>query len=119
MLGFDVWFCLFVAVYSAVAAVCVCVCFACIVNMLHNYLLANAPHLMLDMCFVAEDATLRADSQITALKYMPCQNLHINTTPTTITSKYICKCSVCAKNWYESQVVSGSLLALLGVKMVQ
>ena len=35
MLGFDVWFCLFVAVCSTVAAVCVCVCFACTVHMLH------------------------------------------------------------------------------------
>ena len=35
MLGFDVWFGLFVATYSAVAAVWVCVCFACTAHMLH------------------------------------------------------------------------------------
>ena len=35
MLGFDVCFCLFVAIYSVVIAVCVCVCFACTVHMLH------------------------------------------------------------------------------------
>ena len=35
MLGFDVWFCLFAAVCSAVATVCVCICFACTVHMLH------------------------------------------------------------------------------------
>ena len=34
MLGFDVWFCLFVAVCSAIAAVQVCVCFAYTVCML-------------------------------------------------------------------------------------
>ena len=82
-------------------------------------MLANALNLMLDMCFAASDAALRADSQITALKYMPYQNLHIDTTPTTITRKYICKCSVCAKNWYGNQVLSGSLLVMLGVEMVQ
>ena len=37
ILGFDVWFCLFVTVGSAVAAVCVCVCFACTVHMLHMF----------------------------------------------------------------------------------
>ena len=47
---------------------------------------------------------------------MHCQNLHVDTTPTTITSKYICKCSVYGKTWYESQVVNGNSLALLGVK---
>ena len=35
---------------------------------LHNWLLANALYLMLDMCFAAADAALHADSQITALK---------------------------------------------------
>ena len=35
MLGFDVWFCLFVAICSAVAAICVCVYFVCTVHMLH------------------------------------------------------------------------------------
>ena len=64
-------------------------------------------------CFVC------TDSQIAALKCVHCQNLHVDTTPTTITSKHIRKCSVCGKNWYESQVVSGNPLALLGVKMVQ
>ena len=34
MLGFDVWFCLFVAVYSAVVVVYMCVCFACTVHLL-------------------------------------------------------------------------------------
>ena len=62
---------------------------------------------------------LHADSQITVLKYVHCQNLHVDTTLTTITSNHVCKCSVCGMNWYESQVVSGNPLALLGVKMVQ
>ena len=79
----------------------------------------NTLHLMLDMCFAATDATLHADSQIAALKYVYCQNLHIDTTQTTTSSKHICKCSVCGKTWYESQVVGGNLLALLGVKIVQ
>ena len=57
---------------------------------------------MLDMCFEAAEAALCADSQIAALKYMHCQNLHVDTTPTTITSKHIHKCSVCSKTWYES-----------------
>ena len=35
LLGFDVWFCLFVAVCSTVAAVCICVCFDCTVHMVH------------------------------------------------------------------------------------
>ena len=35
MLGFNVWFCLFVSVGSAVAVVCMCVCFAYTVHMLH------------------------------------------------------------------------------------
>ena len=35
MLGFDVSFCLFVAVCSIVAVVFVCICFACTVHMLH------------------------------------------------------------------------------------
>ena len=30
---------------------------------------------------------MHADSQIAMLKYMHCQNLHVDTTPTTITSK--------------------------------
>ena len=59
------------------------------------------------------------DSQTIALKYVHCQNLHVDTTPTTITSKHIHKFSVYGKIWYENQVVSGNPLALLGVKMVQ
>ena len=74
---------------------------------------------MLDMCFAAADVALCTDSQLTVLKCAHCQNLHVDTTPTTITSKYICKCSVHSNNWYESQVVSGNPLALLGIKMVQ
>ena len=70
------------------------------------------------MCFVATDAALCMDSQIAALKYVQCQELHVDTTPTTITSKHICKCSVCGKNCYESQVVNGNSQALLGAKMV-
>ena len=35
MLGFAVRFCLFVAVYSIIAAVCMCVRFACTVHILH------------------------------------------------------------------------------------
>ena len=58
--------------------------------------------LILDMCFAAKDAALCADSQLDALKYVHCQKLHVDTTPTTITSKHICKCSVCNKVWYES-----------------
>ena len=49
--------------------------------------LQNAPHLMLDMCFEAAEAALHADSQIAVLKCVHCQNLHVDTTPTTITSK--------------------------------
>ena len=79
----------------------------------------NAPHLTLDMCFAAVDATLRMDSQIAVLKCAYCQNLHADTTPTTITIKYVLKCSVCSENWYESKMVSGNPLALLGFKMVQ
>ena len=86
---------------------------------LWDWLLANAPYLMLDICFAAADSALRIDSQIAALKCVHCQNLHFDTTKTTITSKHVCKCSVCGKNWFESQVVSGNPLALLGVKMVQ
>ena len=84
---------------------------------MHDWLLENAPHLTLDMCFASR--VLQADSQIVALKCVHCQNLHADTTLTTITSKYIRKFSVYSKNWYESQVVSGHLLALLGVKLVQ
>ena len=79
----------------------------------------NAPYLILDMCFAAADTALHVDSQIAALKCVHCQNLHVDTTLTTITSKYVCKCSVCGKNWYKSQVVSSNPLVLLGVKMVQ
>ena len=79
----------------------------------------KAPHLTLDMWYAAADAALHVDSQIAALKYTYCQNLHIDTTPTTSTIKYICKCSVCGKNWCNSQMVSGNPLALLGVKIVQ
>ena len=74
---------------------------------------------MLDTCFEAVVAALYTDSQIAELKYMHCQNLHVNTTLTSITGKYIHKCSVCHKTWYEIQVVSGNPLPLLGVKMVQ
>ena len=78
--------------------------------------MANALHLMLDMSIEAENAALCADSQIAALKYMHCQKFHVDITPNDITSKYICKWSVCGKNWHKSQVVSGNLLALLSVK---
>ena len=61
---------------------------------------------------------LHVDSQIAELTYVYCQNLHVDTTPITITSKYICKYSLYSENCYESQVVSGNPLALLGVKMV-
>ena len=74
---------------------------------------------MLDMHFAAADDSVHINSQITALKCAHCQNLHIDTTLTTIISKCSCKCSVYGKNWYESLVVSGNPLALLGVKMVQ
>ena len=87
-----------------------------------DWLLANALDLASDMrsdMRVAANTALCVDSQIAVLKYAHCQNLHIDTTPITITNKYICKCFVCGKNWYESQVVSGNPLALLGVKMVQ
>ena len=81
--------------------------------------MVNAPHLMLDMYFAAVDATYHADSQIAVLKYMHCQKLHVDTTSTAITSKDICKCHVCGRNWYENQVVSGNPFALLGTKIVQ
>ena len=68
---------------------------------------------------VAANTALCVDSQIAVLKYAHCQNLHIDTTPTTITSKHIYKYSVCSKTWYESQVLSGNPLVLLVVKMVQ
>ena len=71
------------------------------------------------MYFVVVNAALHVDSQIAVLKCAHCQNLHVDTIPITITSKYVCKCSVYGKNWYETQVVSGNPLALLGVKMVQ
>ena len=71
------------------------------------------------MCFAAADVAQHVDSQIAAFKYAHCQNLHVDTIPTTITSKYLYKCFVCSNNWYESQVVSGNALELLGVKMVQ
>ena len=41
------------------------------------------------MCFTAADAALRADTLIAALKCVHCQNLHFDTTPTIITSKFI------------------------------
>ena len=87
-------------------------------RVLRDWLLENAPHLMLYMCFIAEDATLRVASQIAARKCVHCQNLHVDTTPTTITSRYNCKFSISSKNWYKSQVVSGHPLTLLGIKMV-
>ena len=71
------------------------------------------------MCFAAVDAALHIDSHISVLKYVHCQNLHVDTTPTTITSKYVCMYSAYCKTWYESQLVSGNPLVLLGVKMVQ
>ena len=73
----------------------------------------------LDICLAALDATLHTDSQITAVKCMHCQNLHFDTTPTTITGKHVLKCSVYGKSWSTSQVVNGNPLALLGVKIVQ
>ena len=85
---------------------------------MHDWLLENASHFMLDMCFVAEDTALHSDSLIAALNCVHCQNLHIGTTTTTITSKCIHNCSVCSKTWYESQVVKGNPFALLGVIMV-
>ena len=69
--------------------------------------------------FSAVNADLCVSSQIAVLKYAHCQNLQIDTTPTTITSNYVCKCSVYGNNWYKSQVVNGNPLELLGAKMVQ
>ena len=71
------------------------------------------------MCFAAADAALCTNSQIAVLKYVQCQYLHVDTTLTTITSKNFCNCSIYGKNCYESRVVSGNSVALLGVKMVQ
>ena len=71
-------------------------------HVLGDWLLVNALHLMLDMCFEAAKATLCADSSIPALKYVHCQNLHVYNTTTTSTTKYIFKCSVCGKMWYNS-----------------
>ena len=88
-------------------------------QVLCDWLLANAPHLMFDMCIAAAIAALCTNGQIATLKCMHRQNLHVDTTSTTITSKYVCKCFVYGKNWYESQVVSGNPLAPLGAKMVQ
>ena len=71
-------------------------------HVLCNWLQENVLHLMLDMCFESEDVAFHANSLIAVLKYVHCQNLHVDTTLTTITSKYICNCSVCSKIWYES-----------------
>ena len=60
-----------------------------------------------------------SDSQITVLKCAHRQNLHVDTTPTTITRKHIFIGALyVVRIWYESQVVSANLLALLGVKYV-
>ena len=78
---------------------------------LRNQLLANAPDLILDMCFFfSTDTALHVDSQIIVLKYANCQNLHVYTTLAINTSKHIQKCSVYGKNYYENQVVSGNSL---------
>ena len=82
-------------------------------------LLAKALHLILDIYFAAVDAALHADSQITVLKYVHCQKLHVDNTPITITNGHVRKCSVCGKNWYEIQMVSGNPLVPLGIKMLQ
>ena len=66
-------------------------------HILRDLLLAIASHLMLDMCFAAADAALHADSQLAALKCVHCQNLHVDTTLSFITSKNVCKCSVYSK----------------------
>ena len=87
-------------------------------HVLHDWWLENTLYFTLDIYFAAEDTALCMDSQIAALKCAYCQNLHVDTTLTTISSKYVCKCSVCGKSCYESQMVSGNSLALLGVKMV-
>ena len=68
---------------------------------------------MLDIYFSASDAALRAVSQIAALKYVNCQNMHVDTTLTTIASKIVHKCSVCGNTRYKSQVLSGNPLKLL------
>ena len=87
-------------------------------HVLCYWLLKNTPYLILDMCFAAADAAFHTDSQISALECVYCQNLHVNTTLTTITSNYTRKCSIYGKNWYENQVVSGNPLELLGIKIV-
>ena len=65
-------------------------------------MLANTLHLMLSVCLASVEDDLHAESQIAALKCVHCLNFHVDTTPTTITSKYVCKCSVCNKTWYEN-----------------
>ena len=79
-------------------------------------MLANVPHLILDIYFETENVALHADSQIAALKFVHCQNLHVDTTLATITSKHICKYSVYSKTWYKSKIVSGNPLEMLDVK---
>ena len=74
---------------------------------------------MLDMCFIASDAVLHAYGQIIVLKCVDCQKLYVDTTLTTITSKHIHKYFLCGKIWYESQVVGGNSLTLLGIRIVQ
>ena len=56
--------------------------------------MVSALYLMLDVCLASAEAVLRADSQIAALKCVQCQNLHVDTIPITVTSKYICQFSV-------------------------
>ena len=58
--------------------------------------------LIIDMYIEAAEAALQENSQISALKYVHCQNLYVDTTLTNITSKNVCKCSACGETWYES-----------------
>ena len=81
-------------------------------------MLVSTPFLTLDISLALVKAALHADSQIAALRYMHCQNLHVDTTPTNSTSHHIYKCSVCNKIWYENKVVNGDPLPLLGINMV-
>ena len=57
---------------------------------------------MLDVYSASEEATLCIESQIAELKYVHRYSLHADTTLFTITSKYICKCSVYNETCYES-----------------
>ena len=62
----------------------------------------TAPYFTLDVYLASAEAVLCTDSQIAVLKCVHCQNLHVDTTLTTITSKYICKYSVYSLTWYET-----------------